>query len=118
MARKEAIAKEYKYKDVDVWNKRGKLKEGDAIDGYYIAKEEFTSKKFGDGCTFIIKSKDGTLYKLMGQSDVKAKMLSLPLGCYVWVMYSGIVETPNGSRKTYKIDYDDEDVIEVEESEE
>lgn len=113
MAVKEAIAKEYKYKDVEVWNKRGKLHEGDKLDGYYIAKEDFESKKYGPGTSFIIKTSNG-LAKVMGQTDIKAKMATLPLGCHVWFEYVGLVETDRGSKKAYKINYDDEDIVEVE----
>ena len=113
MAVKEAIAKEYKYKDVEVWNKRSKLHEGDKLDGYYIAKEDFESKKYGPGTSFIIKTVDG-LAKVMGQTDIKAKMATLPLGCHVWFEYVGLVETDRGSKKAYKINYDDEDIVEVE----
>lgn len=113
MAIKEAIAKEYKYKDVEIWNKRGKLHEGDKLEGYYIAKEEFETK-FGPAASFIIKKTDGSLMKVMGQTDIKAKTATVPLGCHVWFEYVGLVETDRGSKKAYKINYDDEDVIELE----
>ena len=113
MAVKEAIAKEYKYKDVEIWNKRGRLHGGDKIEGYYIAKEDFETK-YGSASAFIIKSTDGSMMKLMGQTDIKAKMATIPLGCHVWIEFVGLVETDRGSKKAYKINYDDEDVIDVE----
>lgn len=114
MAMREAVAKEYKYKDVEVWNKRGLLKEGMELNGHYIAKEDFESQKYGPGSCFIIRRDDGTLAKVMGQTDVKAKMASIPLGSRVVITYKGLVETDRGSKKAYTINYDDEDIVEVE----
>lgn len=116
MAVKEAIAKEYKYKDVEIWNKRGKLHEGDKLEGYYIAKEEFETK-FGPAASFIIQKADGSLMKVMGQTDIKAKMATIPLYCHVWFEYVGLIETDRGSKKAYKINYDDEDNADVNEVE-
>lgn len=113
MALKEAQNKAAKYSDVDTWNKKGNLKGGEKIEGYYIDREKFDTK-FGEMTTIIIKDSEGKLYKLVGQSDIKNKFIEIPLGSKVVVEYEGIVETDRGTKRGYKVQYDDEDKIEVE----
>ena len=108
MAFKEAQAQTSKYIDVPVWNAKGALTEGDTIEGYYIDREEFTTK-FGDMIMVIIEDSDGNYHKLAGQSDIKNKFISLPVGVKVRVTYVGLVETPRGAKKGYRVEYDDTD---------
>ena len=43
MARKTAESKLSKYGDLATWNKKGEIKEGDTLEGYYVDKEEFST---------------------------------------------------------------------------
>lgn len=110
MARKQAVSKQSKYSDLKTWNEKGQLKEGDSIDGYYIDKEVFTSK-YGEGVIYILLLEDGKMIKIMGQTDIKNKMEDVPENCHVWIKFDGLVETSKGAKKSYTIEYDDEEVI-------
>ena len=110
MARKEATSKQSKYGSLKTWNEKGLLNVGDKLDGYYIDKEEFTSK-YGVGEVYIILKEDGSMIKVMGQTDIKNKMAEVPVKAHVWIEFEGLVETTKGAKKAYKIEFDDEDVI-------
>ena len=112
MARKSAEAKASKYSGLDTWNKKGEIKEGDTLEGYYIDREEFNTK-FGDMVVFIIEKNDGQPIKVTGQADIKGKFEDIPRGARVWIEFKGLTETKNGAMKTYQIDYDDEDIKDV-----
>ena len=112
MARKTAEAKASKYSGLDTWNKKGEIKEGDTLEGYYIDREEFNTK-FGDMVVFIIEKNDGQPIKVTGQADIKGKFEDIPRGAHVWIEFKGLTETKNGAMKTYQIDYDDEDIKDV-----
>lgn len=107
MAKQEAISKASKYADCPTWNEKGKLNAGDMIDGYFVDKEEFTTK-YGEMSVYIIETKDGNV-KITGQTDIRAKFESVPMGSHVWVTFEGLTETSRGAKKTYKIEFDDED---------
>ena len=113
MARKTAESKLSKYSDLETWNKKGALKEGDELEGYFVDKEEFNTK-YGDMMVIIIEKLDGSKIKVTGQSDIKNKFTDIKLGSHVWLKFAGLTETKNGAMKTYEIDYDDEDVKEIE----
>lgn len=115
MAFKTAESKLSKYSDLDTWNKKGEIKEGDTLEGYYVDKEEFTTK-FGDMIIFVIEKNDGTKIKVTGQSDIKNKFADIKLGYRVKLQFVGLVETKNGAMKGYEIQYDDEDVKEIEQN--
>lgn len=112
MARQEAIAKENKYQDVDSWNKKGKLNEGAEIEGYYIDKDEFETK-YGKMVIYIIEQLDGSLMKVIGQTDIKNKFDNIPMGSHIWITFAGLVETSRGAKKSYKVEYDPEDKKEI-----
>lgn len=109
--RKTAEPKSGKYSDLDTWNKKGVLKEGDSLEGYYTDKEVF-STKYGEMIIYIIEQQDGTKVKITGQSDIRSKFESIPVGSHIWIKFDGLTETKNGAMKTYTIDYDDDDVKE------
>lgn len=111
--RKTAESKVGKYADLDTWNKKGALKEGDTLEGYYIDSEEFNTK-YGDMIIYVIEQLDGTKIKITGQSDVKGKFTDIPVGSHVWISFDGLTETKNGAMKTYSVEYDDEDKKEIE----
>lgn len=108
MARKTAEAKAGKYADLNTWNKKGELKEGDSLEGYFVDKDQFNTK-YGEMVIYIIEKADGTAVKVTGQSNIKGKFEEVPLGSHVWIKFAGLTETKNGAMKTYEIDYDDED---------
>ena len=112
MARKVAESKAGKYQDLDTWNKKGQLKEGDFLEGYFVDKEEFTTKH-GDMVVYIIAIEKNSLVKIVGQTDIKNKFDEIPMGSHVWVEFKGLTETKNGAMKTYEISYDDEDIKEL-----
>ena len=112
MARKVAESKAGKYQDLDTWNKKGQLKEGDFLEGYFVDKEEFTTKH-GDMIVYIIAIEKNSLVKIVGQTDIKNKFDEIPMGAHVWVEFKGLTETKNGAMKTYEISYDDEDIKEL-----
>ena len=111
MARKTAESKIGKYSELSTWNKKGEIKEGDTLEGYYYDKEQFNTT-YGEMVIFVIQKLDNTLIKLTGQSDIKNKFNDIPQGAHVWIEYKGITETKNGAMKTYQIDFDDEDIKE------
>lgn len=112
MARKTAESKQGKYQDLDTWNKKGQLKEGDFLEGYFVDKEEFTTKH-GDMIVYIIAIEKNSLVKIVGQTDIKNKFDEIPMGSHIWVEFKGLTETKNGAMKTYEISYDDEDIKEL-----
>lgn len=112
MAKKVAESKAGKYQDLDTWNKKGQLKEGDAIEGYFVDSEEFTTKH-GDMIVYIIAIEKNLLVKVVGQTDIRSKFDSIPMGSHVWLEFKGLTETKNGAMKTYEISYDDEDIKEL-----
>lgn len=107
--RKTAESKVGKYSDLDTWNKKGELKEGDILEGYYIDKEVFTTK-FGEMVIYVIEQLDSTKIKITGQSDIRGKFEGIPMGSHLWIKFDGLTETKNGAMKTYTVDYDDEDL--------
>lgn len=106
--RKTAESKAGKYTDLDTWNKKGELTEGDSLEGYYIDSEAFETK-FGEMIIYIIEKLDGTRIKVTGQSDIKSKFTDIPVGSHVWISFAGLTETKNGAMKSYTVEYDDED---------
>ena len=110
MSRKQAVSKQTKYSDLQTWNEKGQLKEGDSMNGYFIDKEEFDTK-YGKCVVFIFLKEDGTKIKVMGQTDTKNKMEDVPQGAMTWIKFDGLVETSKGAKKSYTIEYDDEEVI-------
>ena len=113
MARQTLESKAGKYADVDTWNKKGQIKEGDTLEGYLVDRDSFTTK-YGTMYIYIIKKTDGSLIKVIGQKNITSKIdESVELGVHIWFTYKGIVETANGAMKEYNIDIDPEDKIEV-----
>lgn len=112
MARKTAESKAGKYSDLDTWNKKGELNEGDELEGYYVDRDEFNTKH-GEMVIFVIKKLDGTCIKVTGQTDIKSKFEDIPAGSHVWIKFDGLMETKNGAMKSYTIEYDDEDRKEI-----
>ena len=113
MAYKTAESKMSKDSDLETWNKKGEINEGDVVEGYYVDKEEF-STKFGDMVIYIIEKLDGTKIKVTGQSDIKNKFGDeIKLGYRVRIEFKGLKETKNGAMKNYDVQYDDEDVKEI-----
>ena len=110
MARKEAVSKQSKYSDLKTWNEKGQLKKGDKIDGYLYDKEVFNTK-YGECVVYILLGSDGNMVKIMGQTDIKNKMADVQEKDHVWIEFEGLVETSKGAKKSYKIEYDDEDVL-------
>ena len=108
MAKQTAVSKANKYADCKTWNEKGKLNVGDAIDGYYVDKEEFTTK-YGDMVVYIIETAEGENVKIVGQSDIRGKFANIPMYCHVWVKFEGLTETDRGAKKTYTVEFDDED---------
>lgn len=109
MAKQEAISKASKYANCETWNEKGKLNAGDTIDGYFVDKEEFTTK-YGDMSVYIIETADGANVKITGQTDIRSKFGNVPMGAHVWVTFEGLTETSRGAKKTYKVEFDDEDM--------
>ena len=113
MAKKTAESKVSKWIDVPFWNEKGKLNEGDTISGYYVDREDYTTK-FGDTSCYILKT-DDAFVKLAGQADIRSKFDQVPKGAKVLVTYDGLTETKRGAKKSYTVEYDDEDVLATEE---
>lgn len=114
MARKKAESKQGKYQDLDTWNKKGELKEGDNLEGYYVDREDFNTKH-GEMTVFIIAKAQNDLIKVVAQTDIKGKFEDIPMGSHVWLTFKGLTETKNGAMKTYEVEYDDEDTKELKE---
>lgn len=109
--RKTAESNVAKYTDLDTWNKKGDLAEGDTLEGYYVDKEVFDTK-FGSMVVYIVERLDGTKVKIAGQSDIKRKFDVIPAGSHVWITFDGLTETKNGAMKSYTVEFDDEDIKE------
>lgn len=101
------VRKSTNFTERKIWNTKGSLKEGDELEGYYVAHRNINTK-FGPAEVFDIDAKDGQAYTIMGSAGIRHKMLTVPTSAYVWVKYNGKVETDNGSMNDYTIDYDDE----------
>lgn len=113
MAKKELESKAGKYANVETWNKKGAIKEGDSLEGYLVDRDSFQTK-YGTMYIYIIKKLDGELIKVVGQKNITSKIDdSIELGTHIWITFEGLVETSNGAMKNYKIEIDDEDKIEV-----
>ena len=111
MAFKKAESKLGKYADLATWNKKGEIKEGDSIEGYYVDSETFTTKH-GEMTIYVIETSEA-LVKVTGQTDIKNKFAEIPLGCKVRLTFQGIVETKNNPLKSYEVEYDEEDKTEL-----
>lgn len=113
MARKTLESKAGKYSDLETWNKKGQIKEGDELEGYLYDRDHFTTK-FGEMYIYVIKKLDGKLVKVVGQKNITSKIdENIPLGVHIWFKFVGLTETANGAMKEYQIDIDEEDRIEV-----
>jgi len=116
MAKKELESKAGKYSDLETWNKKGAIKEGDSIEGYLYDRDSFQTK-YGTMYIYVIKKLDGSFVKIVGQKNIVSKLdESVELGTHIWITFDGLVETANGAMKNYKIEIDDEDKIEVEQN--
>lgn len=114
MAKKELESKSGKYSDLDTWNKKGAIQEGDSIEGYLYDRDSFVTK-YGTMYIYVIKKLDGQLIKIVGQKNIVSKLdETVPLGTHIWITFDGLVETANGAMKNYKIEIDEDDKIEVE----
>lgn len=117
MARKELESKAGKYADIETWNKKGSIKEGDTLEGYLYDRDSFNTK-YGTMYIYVIEKLDGSLIKLVGQKNIVSKIdESVALGTHIWITFDGLVETANGAMKNYKIEIDDEDVKEIKHAE-
>ena len=114
--RKKAESTLSKYIDAPLWNKKGELKQGDSIDGYLVTIEKIDTK-FGGMKVYILKTKSG-IVKIAGQSDIRNKITEEMIKCHLWITFDGLVETQNGAKKSYSIDYDDEDTLKEEKTDE
>lgn len=111
MARKTLESKVGKYADLPTWNKKGELKEGDTLEGYFYDRDTFNTK-FGIMVIYVVKKLDGSLVKVTGQKNITSKIDDqIPLGVHIWFTYKGITETANGNMKEYAIDIDPEDCM-------
>lgn len=111
MAKKTLESKAGKYSDLDTWNKKGSIKEGDTLEGYLYDRDTF-STKYGTMYIYVIEKLDGSKVKVVGQKNIVSKIDDLKIGTHIWFTFVGLVETANGAMKDYKIDIDDEDVKE------
>ena len=105
--RKKAETKLSKYIEAPTWNEKGKLTEGDSVDGYLISIENVTTK-YGDMYIYVLETAEGPV-KLIGQADIRNQITNDMLNCHVWVTFDGLVETKNGAKKGYTVEFDDED---------
>lgn len=113
MAKKELESKAGKYADLDTWNKKGSIKEGDSIEGYLYDRDSFNTK-YGTMYIYVIEKLDGTKVKVVGQKNIVSKIdEDVKIGTHIWIRFDGLVETANGAMKNYKIEIDDEDVKEI-----
>lgn len=106
--RKKAETKLTKYIDAPTWNEKGKLNEGDTIDGYLILIDSVTTK-YGEMYVYVLDTTEGPV-KLIGQTDIRNQITDKMLNCHIWVTFDGLVETKNGAKKGYTVEYDDEDI--------
>ena len=74
MARKELESKAGKYADIETWNKKGSIKEGDTLEGYLYDRDSFQTK-YGTMYIYVIEKLDGSLIKLVGQKNIVSKHL-------------------------------------------
>lgn len=120
MAFKKSESKVGKYANVEGWNKKGKLREGDSLEGYLIDVEKFNTK-FGEAVVYIIEKEDSSLIKVIGQTDIRNKFDDIAekvgdnglKGLKVRFTYTGVTETTNGMMKTYDVEYDEDDHKEI-----
>ena len=112
MARKTLESKAGKYADLEAWNKKGSIKEGDSLEGYLYDRDSFNTK-YGTMYIYVIEKLDGTKVKIVGQKNITSKIDdTIKIGTHIWITFNGLVETANGAMKDYQIDIDDEDIKE------
>lgn len=105
--RKKAQSKISKYVDAPTWNEKGKLVEGDSIDGYLLSIETVATK-YGDMYVYAIETPEG-VQRVIGQADIRNSITDDMLNCHIWITFDGLVETKNGAKKGYTVEFDDED---------
>lgn len=87
------------------WNKD--LKNGDALEGYYVGKEVFEGQ-YGETTKYIIEAGE-TNYGVYGSASLDRQFKNIPEGVYVWITFDGNVTSKNGRTvKQYTVDYDPE----------
>lgn len=94
------------------WNKKGEIKPGDKLAGYYVRTEHFATI-YGEGEKYIIADDAGNEYiGVMAQAVLKRAFAKIPAGCWVEITYKGEITGRNGQTiKAYDVDYDDEKIL-------
>ena len=105
--RKKAEPKINKYVDAPTWNEKGKLATGDSIDGYLLSIDKVATK-YGDMYVYPVETATG-VQRVIGQADIRNSITENMINCHIWITFDGLVETKNGAKKSYTVEFDDED---------
>lgn len=95
--------------NIEFWNKKEMLKQGDVLQGFYVDERKFKSPKFGDASMYIIEKDDKTRVGVIGQAILVRAFSCIPVGCYVKITFNGKISTKNGQQANdYEVMFDDE----------
>lgn len=83
-----------------------------SVEGYYLGKRVTTGGKYGDSTLHFFQTKTGNV-GVWGATDLDRKLSTVPAGTMVRATRAGTIPTKNGDMKSYKVEVDDENSIEV-----
>lgn len=85
-----------------------------SIEGYYLGKREVqdNKKKSGISYIYIFQTPKGNV-GVWGKTDLDRKMSGVTPGTMVRASHVGMTQTPNGEMYKYRVEFDEENTIEV-----
>ncbi len=93
-------------------NKQTGKTDPEQAEGYYLGKREVEGSKFGKSNLHFLKTPKGNV-GVWGKSDMDKKLASVTPGTMVRISTNGTRETKFGTQHLFKVEVDNENVIEV-----
>lgn len=95
-------------------NKKTKKANPFSVEGYYLGTRQVADKKKKSGLSniYFFQTLEGNV-GVWGKTDMDNKMLSVTPGNKVRISYDRMVPTPNGDMYKYRVEVDEDDIIEV-----
>jgi hypothetical protein len=98
------------------FNKKTKKDNPKEAKGYYVGSKELPPSKFSKAgradYLHYLQTPKG-LQPVFGKYDLDKQLLPITKGTYVELTFTGMKPTPVGEKKTFSVDFDDENTIEV-----
>lgn len=104
MARKKVI-------DLNADTTIGFEKPGQTVSGYYVGAKPVKTK-YGTSQLHHLQSDTGMI-GVWGSQQLDSKLASIPKGSMVYIKYLKKIQVKNGSMKTFDVEFDDEESIDV-----